>query len=107
MVPGSYPLEFRRRKVLDLVESGRPVAEVAEQLGVSEAELKQVMASRRNFPAVTKTAASLAGDVGMLDDRLRPHPRLTTTGTSAHRSPSQHATRTSVEGAVRPDGAGW
>ena len=28
----TYPAEFRR-KVLDLVEAGRPVAEVAEQLG--------------------------------------------------------------------------
>ena len=30
----SYPAEFRR-KVLDLVEAGRPVAEVAEQPGVT------------------------------------------------------------------------
>lgn len=30
----SYPGEFRR-KVLDLLEAGRPVAEVAQQLGVS------------------------------------------------------------------------
>ena len=33
-MPRSYPAEFRR-KVLDLVESGRPVAEIAEQLGVT------------------------------------------------------------------------
>ena len=33
-MPRSHPAEFRRR-VLGLVESGRPVAEVAEQLGVS------------------------------------------------------------------------
>lgn len=31
----SYPPEFRR-KVLDLVESGRPIKQVAELLGVSE-----------------------------------------------------------------------
>lgn len=30
-----YPPEFRR-KVLDLVESGRPVAEVAEDLGIND-----------------------------------------------------------------------
>ena len=30
----SYPAEFRR-KVLDLIEAGRPVAEVAQQLGVT------------------------------------------------------------------------
>ena len=33
-MPRSCPAEFRR-KVLDLVEAGRPVAEVAEQLGVT------------------------------------------------------------------------
>ena len=33
-MPRSYPVEFRR-KVPDLVEAGRPVAEIAEQLGVS------------------------------------------------------------------------
>ena len=33
-MPRSYPGEFRR-KVLDLVEAGRPVAEIAEQLGVT------------------------------------------------------------------------
>jgi transposase-like protein len=31
----AYPAEFRR-KVLDLVESGRPIAEVATVLGISE-----------------------------------------------------------------------
>jgi len=30
-----YPPEFRR-KVLDLVEAGRPIAEVAQALGVSD-----------------------------------------------------------------------
>jgi transposase len=34
-VPKSYPPEFRR-KVIDLVESGRPVAQVAADLGISE-----------------------------------------------------------------------
>jgi transposase-like protein len=33
-VPRRYPVEFRR-KVLDLVEAGRPVAEIADQLGVT------------------------------------------------------------------------
>ena len=33
-MPRRYPAGFRR-KVLDLVEAGRPVAEIAEQLGVS------------------------------------------------------------------------
>jgi transposase-like protein len=34
-VPGRYPVEFRR-KVLDLIEAGKPVAEIAVQLGVSD-----------------------------------------------------------------------
>lgn len=33
-MPKRYPSEFRRR-VLDLIASGRPVAQVAEDLGVS------------------------------------------------------------------------
>ena len=33
-MPRSYPAEFRR-KVLDLVEAGKPVAEIADQLGVT------------------------------------------------------------------------
>ena len=33
-MPRSYPPEFRR-KVLDLVEAGRPIKQVAELLGVS------------------------------------------------------------------------
>jgi transposase-like protein len=34
-VPKSYPPEFRR-KVIDLVEAGRPVAQVAADLAISE-----------------------------------------------------------------------
>ncbi len=34
-MPWRYPNEFRR-KVLDLVEAGRPVVEIAAQLGVSD-----------------------------------------------------------------------
>ena len=33
-MPRSYPAEFRR-KVLDLIEAGRPAAEIARQLGVT------------------------------------------------------------------------
>lgn len=33
-MPRRYPAEFRR-KVLDLIEAGRPVAEIAAQLGVT------------------------------------------------------------------------
>ena len=34
MAPSGYPAEFRRR-VIDLVEAGRPVATVAAELGIS------------------------------------------------------------------------
>jgi len=34
-VPRRYPVEFRR-KVLDLIEAGRPIVEIAAQLGVSD-----------------------------------------------------------------------
>lgn len=33
-MPRRYPVEFRR-KVLDLVEAGEPVAEITDQLGVT------------------------------------------------------------------------
>ncbi len=33
-MPRRYPVEFRR-KVLDLIEDGRPVAEIAVQLGIT------------------------------------------------------------------------
>ena len=35
MAPRGYPAEFRRR-VIDLVEAGRPVAAVAAELGISD-----------------------------------------------------------------------
>jgi transposase-like protein len=34
-VPRRYPVAFRR-KVLDLIEAGKSVAEIADQLGVSD-----------------------------------------------------------------------
>ena len=42
-MPRRYPVEFRR-KVLDLIEAGKPVAEIAVQLGVSD----QTIYNRRN-----------------------------------------------------------
>jgi transposase len=33
-VPRRYPVEFRR-KVLDLIDAGKPVVEIAEQLGIT------------------------------------------------------------------------
>lgn len=51
---GTRP-EFRR-KVLDLVETGRPVAEVADNLGES--------VTRRSTPGGDKTASTAASNLG-------------------------------------------
>ena len=57
-MPRSYPAEFRR-KVLDLVEAGRPVAEIAEQLGVTGQTIynwrNQDLIDRGIRPGVTTT----------------------------------------------------
>ena len=61
IVPRRYPAESRRR-VLDLVAAGRPVAAVAEQLGVSGETIyswrNQDLVDRGVRPGVT-TAESL------------------------------------------------
>ena len=44
-MPRSYPSEFRR-KVLDLVEEGRPVAEISDQSGASGEAILQVGVTR-------------------------------------------------------------
>lgn len=53
-----YPPEFRR-KVLDLVEAGRPVREVARDLGISDQTIytwrKQDPIDKGQLPGVTTT----------------------------------------------------
>ena len=49
-----YPLEFRR-KVSDLVEAGRPIAEVAKALGIS---------ASRSPPGAARTASTAYGTAG-------------------------------------------
>ena len=60
-MPRRYPAEFRR-KVLDLVEEGRPIAEIAAQLEVSGQTIynwrKQDLVDRGLKPGVT-TAESV------------------------------------------------
>ena len=46
-----YPPQFRR-KVLDLVEAGRPIAEVAQVLGISDQSIS-------SWPAKTASTAVL------------------------------------------------
>jgi transposase-like protein len=53
-----YPPEFRR-KVLDLVEAGRPIAEVAQALGISDQSIytwrRQDRTDRGLEPGLTST----------------------------------------------------
>ncbi|WP_066367799.1 transposase [Herbidospora mongoliensis] len=53
-----YPSEFRR-KVLDLVEAGRPVRDVARDLGISEQTIyvwrKQYLIDTGRLPGATTT----------------------------------------------------
>jgi transposase len=53
-----YPPEFRR-KVLDLVEAGRPVREVARDLGISDQTIytwrKQDLIDKGRLPGATTT----------------------------------------------------
>ena len=61
VLPRRYPVEFRR-KVLDLVEAGRPVAEVAGQLGVTAQTIynwrNQDQIDRGLRPGVTSSESS-------------------------------------------------
>jgi transposase len=56
-----YPPEFRR-KVLDLVEAGRPIAEVAQALGISDQSIytwhRQDRIDRGLEPGLTSTEKS-------------------------------------------------
>lgn len=92
-MPRRYPVEFRR-KVLDLVEAGRPVAEVADLLGVtaqsiynwrsqdqidrglrpgvSTAESVELAAARRTIRALETEVAVLRRANELLKDTTDP-----------------------------------
>jgi transposase len=61
VMPRSYPPEFRR-KVLDLVASGRKVAEVAQLLGISDQTIyvwrRQHLIDTGQLPGTTSTDQS-------------------------------------------------
>lgn len=77
-----YPAEFRR-KVLDLVEAGRPVAQVAHDLDISAQCIytwrKQQLIDRGQLPGVTSTdhAALVAARkrIAELENELAIHRR--------------------------------
>ncbi|MFD0487557.1 transposase [Saccharopolyspora erythraea] len=58
-MPRRYPAEFRR-KVLDLVESGRPVAQVAHDLGISDQTIynwrRQHLIDTGQMPGITSSS---------------------------------------------------
>lgn len=60
-MPRRYPVEFRR-KVLDLLEAGRPVAEIADQLGITAQTIynwrNQDQIDRGHRPGVTTTESA-------------------------------------------------
>jgi transposase-like protein len=95
-VPRRYPAEFRR-KVLDLVEAGRPIRPVAQDLGISEQTIyawrrqhlvdtgqltsedqAELVAARRRIAeleaelAIHRRAADLIGKVVPPKDGSRP-----------------------------------
>jgi transposase len=79
-----YPLEFRRR-VLDLVEAGRPVVEVARDLGISAQSIymwrRQDRIDRGLVPGLTSAEkAELVAArrrISELETELRAHRRAT------------------------------
>jgi transposase-like protein len=84
-MPRSYPPEFRR-KVLDLVEAGRPINQVAELLGVSDQTIYNwrrrhliAPARRRASPAARTPSSSLHGGAS-------PNWRRSLPSTGARRS---------------------
>jgi transposase len=83
-VPRRYPAEFRR-KVLDLVEAGRPVAQVAHDLDISAQCIytwrKQQLIDRGQQPGITSTdQAELVAArkrIAELENELAIHRRAT------------------------------
>ncbi len=81
-MPKSYPPEFRR-KVIDLVEAGRPVAQVAADLGISEQTVyiwrRQHLIDTGRLPGATSTeTAELAAArrrIAELETELAIHRR--------------------------------
>lgn len=84
MAPRGYPAEFRRR-VIDLVEAGRPVAVVAAELGISDQSIynwrRQARIDAGAEPGMTTAEhaelAALRKRVRELETELAIHRRAT------------------------------
>jgi transposase len=83
-VPRRYPAEFRR-EVLDLVEAGRPVAQVAHDLDISAQCIytwrKQQLIDRGQLPGMTSTdhaeLVAARKRIAELENELAIHRRAT------------------------------
>jgi transposase len=83
-VPRRYPAEFRR-KVLDLVDAGRPVAQVAHDLDISAQCIytwrKQQLIDRGQLPGITSTdhaeLVAARKRIAELENELAIHRRAT------------------------------
>ncbi|MDH6437008.1 transposase [Streptomyces sp. SAI-144] len=97
-MPRSCPPEFRR-KVLDLVESGRKVAEVAQLLGISEQTIYMWRRQRLIHPADARRDAPFSSREKMTH-RARRHqiPRTNLRQVLTHRQESQQAGLPQVSG---------
>jgi transposase-like protein len=100
-VPKSYPPEFRR-KVIDLVEAGRPVAQVAADLGISEQIVyiwrRQHLVDSGRLPGTTSSEnAEVVG--------ARRHHRPTAATTTGDSPPSRSTARRPASATSRPSAA--
>jgi transposase-like protein len=90
-LPRRYPVEFRK-KVLDLIEAGRPVAEVADQLGVTAQTIynwrNQAQIDRGERPGLT-TAES--AELAAARKRIRQLETEVAVLTRANDSLKEHA----------------
>ena len=76
-MPRRYPVEFRR-KVLDLIEAGRPIVEIAAQLGVSDQTVYNWRAQDqidRGLRAGVSTSILGHSSASSHEDRARPSLR--------------------------------
>ena len=100
-MPRSYPAEFRRKE-LDLVEAGHPVAEIAQQLGVTG----QTIYNSRNQDLVDRglrSGVSIAESVELAAARKRIREPAERSGW-AELVPQVRAERFEVATLVTPSG---
>lgn len=72
-MPRSYPPEFRR-KVLDMVEAGRPIKQIAEMLGISDQTIynwrRQHLIDTGHASGIPGSGGGYGGGAGSSDSTL-------------------------------------